>query len=60
MLHLGRRLGEKIVISHPAGDITVVLQSTRRNFAVISIDAPQQVLIMRAEAVEQNDYENRN
>lgn len=49
MLILTRRVGEKIVIGHPAGDIVVTVLGVRGGNVRIGIKAPKDVQVHREE-----------
>ncbi len=52
MLALSRRTGEALIIGD---DIEVVVLETRRGYARIGINAPEEVEILREELVEETD-----
>lgn len=52
MLTLSRRKGESFIIYTTDGEIVVTFEKMRGNQAKLSIDAPDEVEILRSELVE--------
>jgi carbon storage regulator CsrA len=59
MLCLSRKAGEQLLLFTQQGTITVALDQATRNRARVSIEAPKEILILRAELLsedEKRDY----
>jgi carbon storage regulator len=54
MLVLSRKLGEKIILDTPTGDIVLCITGIAGNTVRVGIEAPQDVHIFREELLNDN------
>jgi len=52
MLVLGRKVGEKIVVETKQGEVVIDVRYIGNGRAKLSIDAPKEMRIMRAEVLD--------
>ena len=54
MLSITRKISEKVVLFTEQGDITIMIQNVKGNQVRLSVDAPDEVKVLRSELITNN------